>query len=170
MMQTTGSRQWEEAGTRDRAQAHYREGRRYELGIGVCADAHTAYQRYRRAAMLGYPDAQNALGFLYATGHGVSRNEALAASWFHSAATQGHTGAQANLGTLYAEGRGLPKDEAEALEWYERAAEGGNPDAQEFLAKSLREGLLGLRKDPAQAGFWEVLAVYSRAAVEGFQS
>lgn len=150
----------------DRAQAHYQEGRRYELGIGVSADVQAAYQRYRRAALLGHADAQNALGFLYATGHGVTRNEALAARWFHTAAEQGHTGAQANLGTLYAEGRGLPRDEAEALSWYERAAEGGNPDAQEFLAKATREGLLGLRQDPAQAGFWEVLAVYSRAAAE----
>lgn len=168
-MQTNGGpqlRHEEEAGAPDRAQMHYQEGRRYELGIGVCADPGAAYQRYRRAAMLGHPDAQNALGFLYATGHGVARNEPLAARWFMSAASRGHTGAQANLGTLYAEGRGLPQDDAEALRWYERAAEGGNPDAQEFLAKASREGLLGMRKDPAQAGFWEVLAVYSRAAAE----
>jgi uncharacterized protein len=122
------------------ARGHYEQGCRYEFGVGVRVDFLQAVKSYRRAAMHGYPQAQNALGFLYAMGRGVTQNNDMAASWFRAAAEQGHIGAQTNLGVMYAEGRGVEKSETDALHWFCKAAAAGSYEAQKLLTK-LKLGL-----------------------------
>ncbi len=122
------------------ARAHYERGCRFEFGVGIPVDYSAALNCYMKAAMLGYPQAQNALGFLFAMGRGVRRSDEMAAKWFASAAEQGHIGAQTNLGVMYAEGRGVEQNEAEALHWFYKSAAAGSYEAQKLLTK-LKLGL-----------------------------
>jgi TPR repeat protein len=123
----------------DKAWADYRHGQFKERGEGRPADLPGAARLYRRAAMRGLAEAQQALAFLYATGQGVERNEQVAAGWFRRAAEQGHSIAQHNLAVMYAEGRGVRHDERQAMHWFQQAALGGSEIAREWLATVRRQ-------------------------------
>lgn len=79
---------------------------------------------YRRAADMGHPGAQNALGSLYAAGKGVSKSYGEALKWYRRAADQGNSDSMYAIGGLYQFGRGVPKDQQEANRWFERANAG----------------------------------------------
>lgn len=66
----------------------------YENAEGVPRDYDKAATLYCKAAKLGDPDAQYALGWMYANGRGVPRDDAVAAQIFSLAADRGHPGAQ----------------------------------------------------------------------------
>jgi TPR repeat protein len=63
---------------------------KYEHAEGVARDYAKAADLYCRAALLGFADAQFALGWMYANGRGVSRDDGVAAYLFAMAAEQGH--------------------------------------------------------------------------------
>jgi len=123
----------------EQAWADYRNGQIKERGEDRPADLPGAARLYRRAAMRGLAEAQQALAFLYATGQGVHRDEAIAADWFRRAAEQGHAIAQHNLAVMYAEGRGVEQNERLAIHWFYKAACGGSDVAREWLALARRQ-------------------------------
>jgi TPR repeat protein len=63
-----------------------------------------------KAAALGHPPAQHALGLLHAGAAGDLPDWDKAVRWFRAAAEQGFAAAEYHLGVLYAEGRGVKKD------------------------------------------------------------
>lgn len=149
-----------EPGRRPRAgsaEAQFRLGVMYEVGLGVGQDSGEAVKWFRRAAEQGHPDAQNNLGFMYVYGRGVAQDDAEAAKWYRRAAEQGYAGAQFNLGRRYADGRGVPKDDAEAVKWLRRAAEQGFAEAQNELGCMYAWGR-GVVRDDVVACLWFILA------------
>ena len=60
-----------------------------ELGRSGPADYAGAAQRYRKAAVLGYPLSQNRLGRLYERGLGVTQDYVMAYVWYALAARHG---------------------------------------------------------------------------------
>ncbi|MBB3117068.1 lytic transglycosylase domain-containing protein [Pseudoduganella violacea] len=67
---------------------------RHEHGEGMPRDLPQAATLYCRAARLGAPEAQYALGWMYANGRGVARSDATAGRLFALAAEQGHAQAR----------------------------------------------------------------------------
>lgn len=62
-----------------------------ELGRGAPQDLAKAAKWYRRAAELGYADAQNDLAKLYDDGRGVPQDNVKAYVWYSLAADQGNS-------------------------------------------------------------------------------
>ena len=60
-----------------------------ELGRGAAPDYTRAAEAYRKAAVLGYPLAQNNLARLYESGLGVPLDPVLAHVWYELAAASG---------------------------------------------------------------------------------
>ena len=124
------------------------------------AEAKREAERYRKAAVQGYADAQYNLGDMYYLGRGVPQDYAEAMKWYRKAATQGHAWAQISLGGMYHDVRGVPKDYAEAMKWYRKAAAQEHDSAQYILGNMYRLGL-GVPKDDAEAVRW-----YRKAAAQ----
>lgn len=68
----------------------FEQAQRLEHGEGVARDLDQAAALYCRAARLGAPEAQYALGWMYANGRGVARDDGMAWRLFALAAEQGH--------------------------------------------------------------------------------
>ncbi|SFF70335.1 Sel1 repeat-containing protein [Duganella sp. CF458] len=68
----------------------YDQAQRLEHGEGVVRDLDQAAALYCRAARLGAPDAQYALGWMYANGRGVGHDDGVAWRLFGLAAEQGN--------------------------------------------------------------------------------
>jgi TPR repeat protein len=104
-------------------------------------DPQAALQHYRRAAELGFAEAQATLGAIYARGwQDIAADPAQAAQWYAKAAAQGHAGAELNLGNLYAHGTGVPQDMAKARQLIQAAADQGFAPAQNALAQLNGQG------------------------------
>ncbi len=69
------------------------QAQRLEHGEGVPRDVLQAAALYCRAARLGAPDAQYALGWMIANGRGLARDDGMAWRLFTLAAEQGHAAA-----------------------------------------------------------------------------
>jgi len=96
-----------------------------------------AMQCCRKAADLGYAEAQLHLGNCYSRGIDVDQDHKIAVKWYRKAAEQGvdyiHNMAQCRLGLYHR--RGLEVDLKEALKWYRKAAASGYGEA----VKAVRE-------------------------------
>jgi len=68
----------------------FEQAQRLEHGEGVARDLDQAAALYCRAARLGAPEAQYALGWMYANGRGVVHDDGVAWRLFGLAAEQGH--------------------------------------------------------------------------------
>ena len=125
---------WVKYAVHGRAEDFYHLGVMYELGS--CLEKSTKQARgwYRKAAELGYPDAQ----FAVASGFDVSEHTQ-AAEWYSKAAKQGHVEAQVALGQLLLHGLGTAQDQVSALAWFAQAAAQGSSQAQFSVAKILTE-------------------------------
>jgi len=75
---------------------NHSRGVNLELGRHGPADYAGAAAAYRKAAVLGFPLAQNNLARLYETGHGVPQDSILAHMWYTLAATSGDESLQAD--------------------------------------------------------------------------
>jgi len=64
-----------------------------------CGEFVKAVEYYRMAALNGYADAQNSLGYMYENGYGVQKSKELAIEWYKKAARQGNQTAIDNLKT-----------------------------------------------------------------------
>jgi len=87
----------------------FEQAQRLEHGEGVARDLDQAAALYCRAARLGAPDAQYALGWMYANGRGVAHDDGAAWRLFGLAAEQGHAaGARMQALLPAAAGAALP--------------------------------------------------------------
>jgi len=112
---------WLPLAQRGSAEAQFRLGWMYEMGLGREQDRTIAAEWYSHAAAQGHPSALYNLGIFSFHGAGLPKDEAKAADYFFEAAKKGHAKAQYNLGLLYQIGRGLPKDLRKAQYWFSRA-------------------------------------------------
>jgi localization factor PodJL len=112
----------------------------------------------RKAADLGYPQAELQLGHLYETGFAGLRSDlAQARKWTQKAAEAGLPSAMHNLAMLVYNGEGGPKSPALAAQWFRQAAELGQVDSQ-FNLGLLYENGKGVQANPAEAYKWFLLA------------
>ena len=121
------------------------------------------FEKCRKSAEKGIPDAQFQLGMKYSDGIGVPENDNEAVKWLRKAAEQDHVGAQFKLGTMYTKGEGVTKNLKEAAKWYQKAAEQGNAFAQLVLGGIYERGS-GVEKDYDIAAKW-----YQKAEDQGFE-
>jgi uncharacterized protein len=88
-----------------------------------------------RAADLGDPRAQTAVGFMYETGRGLPQDYMLAVSWYRRAAEQGYPRAQHLLGLMYNKGQGVAEDYVVAHTWLNLAAAGARRRDREYYIR-----------------------------------
>ncbi|MGA7714283.1 MAG: tetratricopeptide repeat protein [Rhizomicrobium sp.] len=126
------------------ADAAYFLGLAYATGHWVPLDLKEAADWYRKAALLGQPEATHLLAEMLqsdrAPGLGVAGQSGVlpaddteAARWLRAAAKMGDAGAMNMLAELLASGRGIVSDDAQAQYWFRAAAEHGYPSAVEAL-------------------------------------
>jgi TPR repeat protein len=108
---------------------------------------------FRKAAEMGFPDAQVFLGSAYEEGRGVEKDEVEAVRWYRRAAEQGDITAQSVLGANYLTGQGVTKDIPTGLEWYRKAAEKGDI-ATKVLLGGIYANSEFVPNDTAQAVAW----------------
>lgn len=133
------------------------------------ADAERARALLKKAADVGYVEAQYRLGRLYAEGIGVQQDYFRAAEWLKLAANVGHLpDAEFRLGEMYFRGKGVPQSYSDALDLYHRAAEQGHPVAQFLLGIMYGQGW-GVRQDLVEAYKWLTLALANRAEVMAYE-
>ncbi len=78
------------------AEASFRLGQHYGLGLGCDQSYGEAVHWYRRAAAAGHAGAQCNLGFMYGTGRGVPQDYVQAYAWYNLAAAAGQDTARRN--------------------------------------------------------------------------
>lgn len=115
---------------------------------------------YRLSAELGYPKAQNYLGFRYFKGEFVKKDPDSAMFWISRAAAAGDPSAASNLGYIFTDPHASPEQREKGVLWLEKAAEAGVPQGESLLADLYRTGD-GVKKDTAEA-----TELYTRA-IEG---
>jgi TPR repeat protein len=91
------------------AEALYRLGLAYAVGNAVDKSCASSLADIRRAAVLGYAPAQNALGELYEAGEVKSADYVEATRWYRLAADAENARAQYNLGRMIADGHASPE-------------------------------------------------------------
>ncbi len=121
----------------------------------------TGVEPLRRAANLGYAQAQFYLAKLHETGSaGVKKDPAEARRWTERAAAGGDDKAMHNLGLYYFEGAGGPKNATQAAAWFRKAADLGLKDSQYNLARLYEQGY-GVTANAAEAYKWYLIAAAS---------
>lgn len=88
----------------------------------------------RRAAELGDPSAQYALGVALQKGDGIKQDAASGARWLEVAAKSGHANAQYEFANALMEGKGVTRDMVEACAWFTVAAFSGKPVSEAMLS------------------------------------
>ena len=116
---------------------------------------------FRKAAVLGYADAQYQLALCYFKGIGVDLDTSKGVNWLQKSAGNGHLESQYILGAAYLDGEGVKKDLSKSSYWFKRSAEQGYAKSQEALGTCYFNGY-GVPKDVSQAAYW-----YEKAAVQG---
>jgi hypothetical protein len=111
------------------------------------ADIAKAVAYYEKAADLGNPVAQAALGTVLTKGLTGKVDYDQAVMWYRKAADQGDPDGELGLGVSYALGRGVPVDYDEARRLLTAAADKGQIEAQYDLAIMYEEGK-GAPADP----------------------
>ena len=135
----------------------------YAIGAAHCLKENymEAVSWFKKAADMGYADAQYQLALCYYRGTGVNSDKTKAIYWLQKAADNGHLESQYNLGVTYLNGEGVKKDFSKALYWFNRSAEQGYVPSQKALGTCYYSGE-GVPKDVRQALFW-----FEKAAAQG---
>ena len=120
-----------------------------------------AVKALARAADMGHPMAQAALGYQYEYGEGVAKDPVQAVRWYATAAAQGNSTAQKNLGQMYENGRGTAENWIEAARWYRRSAEQHDAAGEAALGRAYQFGI-GVPQSRGEAVAW-----YRKAAAQG---
>lgn len=84
-------------------------------------DILTAVSCIKRAAEMGYNEAQLFLGWLYDCGEGIEQDNFEAVKWYRKAADQGNSTAMHNLGLCYLHGTGVEENDEEAVAWFHKS-------------------------------------------------
>lgn len=110
-------------------------GNCYKNGYGVKQDDSMAFDYYKRAAEMGYINAQyNYADSLRAVG------DTNCVEWYEKAFLSGDADAPYALANIYKEGKLVAEDETKALEYLRRASDIGNTSATIDLACTYLEG------------------------------
>jgi TPR repeat protein len=132
-----------------------------QYDLGVIRYVQGAYRKaarwFKRAADMGYADAEYDLGIMYFNGRGVDQSFEAAAHLLRQSARQGQPNAQFRLATLYYTGRGVARNSAKEAFWLEQAARQGLTKAQYNLAVMYANGD-GIFKSPVKAYAWLTVA------------
>ena len=143
---------------------YYKMGAFIEQGIGVEQDQMAALAYYRRAADLGSPQGQYAVGKKLLSIHKdapePARVRAVAIQMLECALAQGEAKAGDRLGWHFAEGTG---DASRGLAYFQRAAALGNMDSLYVLYTAFKDGDWGTNIDPARAACYYKLLEEVRA-------
>ncbi len=123
------------AAEKNYAPAQYYTGMLHEKGLGMEANAESAWEWYERAADQDYAPALNQLGCMYFNARGTAFNAEEAVYYQKRAAAQGYGPAQINLAYLYENGYGVEQDYRTAYVYYQLAKEQGYAIAQEGAAR-----------------------------------
>ena len=127
---------WQPFAAAGDADALFNMGQAYKLGRGVTADAATARDDYRKAAVKGHLPAQANLGIaLFQAGE---KPEAI--KWLRTAADRGEARAQYVLGIATFNGDGVPRSQSVGYGYLLRAQASGLPQAATALG-SIAPGL-----------------------------
>ncbi len=131
----------------------------YSKAVGqIESGDYTGVEALRRAANLGYAQAQFYLAKLYEGGTaGIKKDVAEARRWTERAAQGGDPKAMHNLALYYFEGTGGEKNPTTASTWFRRAADLGLQDSQYNLARLYEEGY-GVAQNPAEAYKWYLIS------------
>jgi TPR repeat protein len=118
----TALKAWRPLAEQGHADAQYKLGGLYELGIGLPQDDASAARWYRAAAEKGNDRAQHKLGAKYERGRGVPQDYVLAHKWQNLAASQGHENAIRDRNIVATKMTPAQIAEAQKLarEWFER--------------------------------------------------
>ena len=103
----------------------------------------------KRAAELGWAEAQFELAAMYGQGRGVPLDTNLALFWGRKSAEQGNVMAQFSVGRVLIESGDDQRDEA--IHYLRLAANAKDPKATIFLATLFARGEFGLTKDMKEA-------------------
>jgi TPR repeat protein len=124
----------------------YYEAKKYDLALDW----------YKKAANKGDAVAMYALGTIYYLGNGVVQDFKQALYWLKKSADAESEDNRLYyiIGNMYTEGQGVEKDYSEAINWYKRSAKKGNATAMNDIGAFYAGGLLGGKKDFAQAEIW----------------
>ncbi len=124
----------------------------YEQGYGpIATDSVRSIKLLRKAAALGYPPAQNYLGYKLFNGYGMTRDRKQGLNLIEAAAMKGDPKAEANLGWLLVSGEGVKPDAEKAVHWLGKAADAGLPMAMLQLGAIYTEGLPPVAPDTLKA-------------------
>ena len=110
-----------------------------------------SFQFCSRAALLGSPEAQNALAGMYAEGRGTATDKDAAISWGRKSARAGYTPAKYALAMALLANEDSKESMSEAISWLQSAAKDGHTEALFFLAGATAHGDYGLTKDEKKA-------------------
>lgn len=105
------------------AEAQFKLGDYYLVGVVVEQNDEEAVKWCRKAAEQGYAPAEYALGYVYDEGVSVEQNYEEAAKWYEKAAEKGNADAQFALGNFYFSGLGVKQNKEEAKKWFQKAVE-----------------------------------------------
>jgi TPR repeat protein len=119
-------------------------------GFLLDADQAEALERLRRAAELGFPEAQCVLGQRLRHGSGTPQDLNQARHWLGLAYGQGHPLAAYGLGAMTLMGQGGPKNAALAAKMFEFVAQSGIPEGW-FVLSNMRAMGDGLPQDDKAA-------------------
>lgn len=122
------------------------------------------FQTVLMRAEAGSPDAMYRVSQLYNSGLGIMPSPTDYRGWLEKAATRGHPYAQFELGMNLEMGfGGFPADPVAGFGWTLRAAKQGQPPAFQRAAADYASGT-GTQADPAEAFFWQLVAVNTDTA------
>ncbi len=148
--------------------AQHQVGVIYRDGLAGHKNLHASVRWFEKAAKLGHPPAQYALGRAYALGEGVAQNFGRASELYRTAAGFGrHAPSEYALGQLYFQGKGVLQDFKQALNWYQRAALRNHAGAQLVMGSMYAKGW-GIDQNLQEAYVWYSLAAAQPEKVARF--
>lgn len=133
------------------ADAQFRLGIMYKMGLGVPQNYVKSVECFSKAANQGFSSAELKLGEMYNDGFGVPKDYVKAMEWFKKSADQGNYEAQYNLGLMYYKGQEVQQNYIKAVEWFNKAASSGSPLALMKLGIIYENGKKGISPDKIKA-------------------
>lgn len=138
-------------GASPKAEELYQDGLKYN-----------SFNKIKKAAYMGMPEAINTLGFLYESGHGVAKNPAKAYRFYKLAADKDCPEAIKNLAYCYHKGLGVDKNINKAVSLYKQAATKGISEGWYRIGMMYYKG-----KDLTQ-DYKRALGYFNRAVNTGY--
>jgi TPR repeat protein len=136
------------------AEAQYKIGLMYELGIGVQSDAKKSFQYILRSAENGFSEAQYQLALKYRVGYGVLPEVEKVHYWALRAFRQNNLGAILLLAELYHLGEGVSENHTRAFYLLNYASSLGSSEANLRLGRAFLSGKgIGIDRKTAKVYF-----------------